>query len=290
MTHFILDTIEIQVWYLKDEETYGRVNDAHAAFLGHPKEAIENMTLWEIIPEGTAGDYVNANKKAFAAKHSTYTEEWMTNARGEKRLLIITKTPKLDPEGNVEYMVCSAQDITERRRAEEALRESEQKYRDIFDNAVEGIFQTTLEGRYSSVNPALAKMFGYASPEEMISEVSDIGNQQFVEPTIGKKIVVQLIERGVVKDYEVQVRRKDGSLFWILINARAVKGGDGRLSYIEGTNIDITERRRADQELRKLMRAIEQSPASIVITDTQDRKSTRLNSSHRALSRMPSSA
>jgi PAS domain S-box-containing protein len=265
----LLDTIDTQIWYLKDEETYGAMNNAHAAFLGHPKEAIEYMTLWEIIPEGTARDYVNANKKAFAAKHPICTEQWMTNAQGEKRLLVITKTPKLDPEGNVEYMVCSAEDITERRQAEEALRESEQKYRDIFDNAVEGIFQTTPEGRYRSVNPALSRMFGFASPEEMISEVFDIGNQEYVDPAVRKNIVEQLRERGVVKDCEVQVRRKDGSLFWTLLNARAVRDGDGRLSYIEGTNIDIMEHRRADQELRKLMRAIEQSPASIVITDTQ---------------------
>jgi two-component system, sensor histidine kinase and response regulator len=269
MTRLFLDTIEIQVWFLKDEETYGWVNDAHAAFLGHPKETIENRNLWDIIPESAARDYVCANKKAFAAKQPTYTEEWMTNALGEKRLLVVTKTPKMDPEGNVEFMVCSAQDITEHRRTEDALRESEQKYRDIFDNAVEGIFQTTPDGRYSTVNPALAKMFGYESSEDMVSSLTDSSIQEYANTTIRSRIIKQLTEKGVIRDFKVQVRRKDGTLFWTLLNARAIKDSDGNLICIEGTHLDVTEYMKADQELRKLTRAIEQSPASIIITDKE---------------------
>ena len=265
----LLDSIETQVWYLEDIETYGIINKAHAGFLGHPKKTVQHKTLWDIFPEDIARAYIDANKAAFTGKHQTFTEESMTNAQGEKRLLAITRTPKLDHEGNVEYMVCSAEDITERRQAEEALRESEQKYRDIFNNAAEGIFRTTPDGRYSSVNPALAKMFGYESPEDMVSSITDIGIKEYANPMIGSNVIRQLTERDVIKDFKVQVRRKDGTLFWTLLNALAIKDSDGKLICIEGTNQDITEYMRADRELRKLMRAIEQSPASIVITDKE---------------------
>jgi len=115
----LLDTIDIQVWYLEDEQTYGAVNNSHAAFLGRTKEELERRTLWEVLPAADARSVIDGNHAPFAVKKQIHTEEWLTDAQGRKHLLSITRTPRIDPSGNVEYVVCSAADITERKQAEE---------------------------------------------------------------------------------------------------------------------------------------------------------------------------
>ncbi len=97
---------------------------------------------------------------------------------------------------------------------EEALRLAEEKYRSIFENAVEGIFQTTPEGRYLKVNPALAKMHGFASPEEMMASLTNIGQQLYVDPARRDEFARLMREQGIVRDFESQVYRKDGSIIW----------------------------------------------------------------------------
>jgi two-component system, cell cycle sensor histidine kinase and response regulator CckA len=142
-------------------------------------------------------------------------------------------------------------DITDRWLAEEALKDSEGKYRQIFENATEGIYQTTPEGRYLRMNPSFSKMFGYASPQEMISSITDIGRQLYVNPEDRKEMARRLSEHNEVTDYEAEVYRKDGSRFWISINIHTVRDSVGNILYYEGTNVDITERKMAEEETLK---------------------------------------
>jgi len=124
----LLDNIEVQVWYLKDIENYGAVNNAHANFFGIKKENLEHKSLREIVStEEEAEDCIEGNRQVFEEKVPVRSEEWLINGDGEHRLLSISKTPKLDEEGEVEYVVCSAADITERKKAEEALAKSEKE-------------------------------------------------------------------------------------------------------------------------------------------------------------------
>jgi PAS domain S-box-containing protein len=136
-------------------------------------------------------------------------------------------------------------------RKTKELLQAEEKYRYIIENAVEGIFQTTPEGRYVSVNPALAHMFGYDSPEDMMSSVVDIGRQIYVNPEQRKEYLQLLDEKEVIKHYEARMYRKDGSIFWASINTRAVRDDAGNILYYEGFAIDITERKQAEQALRE---------------------------------------
>jgi len=149
------------------------------------------------------------------------------------------------------YIEGSCIDITEKWRAEEALRASEEKYRNIFENATEGIYQTTPEGRYLSVNPAFARMFGFDSPQEMIDAVKDIGKELYVNPEDRQEMVRLLREHDRVEGYEVEVYRKDRSRFWISINIHTVRGDAGNVLCLEGTNVDVTERKQAEQALRE---------------------------------------
>jgi PAS domain S-box-containing protein len=141
-------------------------------------------------------------------------------------------------------------DITDRKEAEEAQRESEQKYRTIFENAVEGIFQSTLDGRYLNVNPALASMYGFETPEEMIRSVSDKTNL-YVDPGERKRLIEQILEQGIVIGYEVERCRRDGSRFWASMNVRVIRDGQGKALYYEGTVEDITSRKLAEETLRQ---------------------------------------
>ena len=142
-------------------------------------------------------------------------------------------------------------DITERKRADEALQKAEKKYRDIFENAVEGIFQTTRDGRFIMVNPALARMVGFDSPEELMRERADISLQHYVEPQRREEFKRLLEEHGIVRGFEYQAYRKDGSKIWILDDVRAVCDERGSVLYYEGTSEDITERKRAEEALRE---------------------------------------
>jgi PAS domain S-box-containing protein len=133
----------------------------------------------------------------------------------------------------------------------EALRRAEQKYRSIFENATEGIFQTTPEGMYLSANPALARMYGYSSPAELLADLTDISCQLYVEPDRRRKFTLAMRNDGRIRDFESQIYRRDGSIIWIAENARAVHDEvTGELLYYEGMVQDIT-RRKAAEEARK---------------------------------------
>ena len=178
-------------------------------------------------------------------------EETITDWRGSVRVLHTIKIPFSMEDADCDALLGVSTDITERARAEEAARKSEERYRSIFENAVEGIFQSTPEGKFLSVNPGLASMMGYESPEEMIAAIDDIGGQQYLDPERRLKFRHLLEERGRVENFEYQIRKKDGSTGWARINARAVHGGDGRILYYEGTHENITERKKVEEDLRE---------------------------------------
>jgi PAS domain S-box-containing protein len=142
------------------------------------------------------------------------------------------------------------QGIKERQQAEESLRQAEEKYRSIFENASEGIFQATPDGRYITANSALARIFGYALPEELMTQISNIGQQLYVEPMRRDDLAALLESEDTLSDFESQVYRKDGSIIWISENIRAVRDVNGVLLYYEGTVADITERKQSEVALR----------------------------------------
>jgi PAS domain S-box-containing protein len=144
------------------------------------------------------------------------------------------------------YRLAIVRDITERKRAENALREAGHKYREIFENAGEGIFQSTPDGRFISANPALARMHGFDSPEDLIRSRDDISRQIYVDPTRREEFKRLLEESDIVRGFECQTFRKDGSKTWISTNARAVRDEAGAIRYYEGTAQDINERKRAE--------------------------------------------
>ncbi len=162
---------------------------------------------------------------------------------------LVSCTPFFDEAGNLEKIIHIATDMTDKVKTERALRESEAKYRSIFEDAVEGIYQTTPEGRFMTVNPAMARMTGYGSPDEMIASVTDMAIQVYVDPEDSLKFGEIMARNGVVSGYEVEWRKKDGSVISVVLNVRAVKDGQGRVLYHEGIAEDITGRKRLETQL-----------------------------------------
>lgn len=165
------------------------------------------------------------------------TESWFT----------ASISPTLD-----QSVLWVARNITERKRSEEALQQAEAKYRNIFENALEGIFQSTVDGHYLCANLSLARLYGYSSPAELMRHLTDIGHQLYVKPQRRTEFVRLLQQNDAVSDFESQVYRKDGSVIWIAENARAVRDlNTGELLYYEGTVEDITVRKLAKEQLHE---------------------------------------
>jgi PAS domain S-box-containing protein len=141
--------------------------------------------------------------------------------------------------------------MADNRQTEESLREAEPKYRSFFENACEGIFQTTLDGKFITANYALAQMLGFDSAEEMIAARTDIAHEHYVDPQRRDEFKRLLDATGVVLEFELEAYRKDGSRVWLSENVRAVRDESGEVQYFEGTCLDITERRRAEEALRE---------------------------------------
>ena len=131
------------------------------------------------------------------------------------------------------------------------LQQAEEKYRAIFDNAIEGLFQSTLEGRFITANPAMARILGYDSPEEMIATITDVTHQLYVNPDNRAEAARIQEERGVLQGFEFEAYRKDGARIWLSVNRRSVRNENGEEIYREGSVEDVTERKRAEHDLRR---------------------------------------
>lgn len=138
----------------------------------------------------------------------------------------------------------------ERHEADRSLLAAEEKYHGIFDHLVEGVFQTTPEGHYLMANAALARIYGYASPEDLMSHVTDIGRRLYVAPGRREEFKRTMDEHDTITGFESQIFRKDGSIIWIAENCHAIRDEQGRLRHYEGTVEDITQQRLAEERVR----------------------------------------
>jgi len=162
-------------------------------------------------------------------------------------------------------------DITERKKTEQRLIEAEKRYRSIFENAVEGIFQATNDGRILVVNPALSRMLGYESPEDCLATIWNLGEQHYVNPSDRERLLSLLEEKGLVIGFECELYRKDKIKIWVSINVRAVYDENGNFLYQEGSIEDITAKKIAQDELRRLgefnKAIIDNAPVAIFTLD-----------------------
>lgn len=226
-------------------------NNAAAALVGlESPESGRGLNITDFLhPEHTdaAFEHLEAVK---GGKEGFFAEYKVVAVTGEERW-VEGLGSKIHLSGRSVDIV-TLRDATARKQAEDGLREALAQYQKLFENAVEGIFQTSPRGRFVSVNPSLARMMGFASPQEMIHAFTDIGAQHYVVPEDRNRFCDHLARFGVVNGFETQVYRKDKSVIWVSISAMAVLDKKGEVQTYEGTVEDITERKQAAESLRAL--------------------------------------
>ncbi len=211
------------------------------------------QSSWKIIRED-GSDFASLELPSYLALTTGQAQtavlmglEWNS---GDITWLSVSAAPLWHPGEDVPYAAVSTfSDITDRRRAEEALRSAEESYRSIFENSMEGIFQTTLDGRFRTVNPALARMLGYASPREVMEQMTDIATQLYYTPEGRERLMTLLFAEEKIAGFEVEFKRRDGSGLWVSLNARLHRSSQGDVEFVEGTMQDITERRGDEQRM-----------------------------------------
>ena len=175
-----------------------------------------------------------------------------------RTLHLLTAATLLD-HGEPLVLAGTIQDITDRLALERATGETEQVYRGMFENALWGIFQTTPEGRYIRVNRALSRIYGYNSPEALVTALTNISRQLYVNPDRREEFVRLMRENGQLSGFESLVYQHDGSLIWISESCREIRAASGELLYYEGTVEDITHRKHSEADLMAAREEAEQA-------------------------------
>lgn len=241
---------------------YLEIVPTNAQIVYEPTAERIGKTVYDVLPTTLAEQFVINIQRALNTRKTVYLEYSMpirhtqhaptdsalfnTHASLNGEAWFAASVSPL-PDNRVIWV---ARNITERKRAESALKKAEENYRSIFENAAEGIYQVTAEGRYLSANPALMAMYGCTSLDELNDWRLNVGRQTFLEPEAQSQFIAALERAGVVSHFEAQVCRRDGTVIWVNENARAVRDRNSTLLYYEGTVQDITQRKVAEAALQ----------------------------------------
>jgi PAS domain S-box-containing protein len=237
------------------------------------REQVVGQSVLDLVAAESRSTFIGMHQRVCQGE-SVVKEFEIVGLNGARRWMESHAAPLLDKESRVMALLAVTRDVTERKSAEEALRHAEQKYRRIFENATEGIFQSTPDGKLIDANPALAFMYGFDSPEEMVRDCNDIA-QLYVDPSRHEEFRKLIETHGVIRDFEYQAFQKDGKKIWISSNARAVRDDKGSCSYYEGTAHDITDRKQTENDLIKqkemLQTIVDHIPVMINFSDSDGR-------------------
>ena len=256
----LLDTIPAPVYYKDADGVYQGCNKTFSDYiLGLPKEKIIGRKLFELdgtIPADLAKVYHEQDQKLFAKPGLQSYELQIRCADGKKRDFLFRKAvygnSTTESAGIIGIMV----DITDRKKSEKALHESEERYRTLQENLPVGIFRTTPDAKILAVNPATLKMLRYESVDDlMVIPAYDL----YAEPERRQVFLDRLKAEGKVEDFEVKFKRKDGTTFWVSISATLVTDRDGNFTYIDGILQDVTEHKLAELEKSKLQDQLRQA-------------------------------
>ncbi|HBA88067.1 MAG TPA: hypothetical protein DCZ75_08785 [Geobacter sp.] len=256
----ILDNAAYGIISTTTEGIVSSFNRAAEHLLGYPAEEVvgkltpvcwhdqEEISRRALQLSEELGETVAPGFEVFAVRlrrNLPEENEWTYIRKDGTRMPVLLSVTALQgASGQITGFVGLAYDLTERKQAEA-------RYRALFENAVDGIFQTTPSGRFIDANPALARMLGYTSARELMACVTDIPQQLYAWPEHRAEISHLMEERGVVEAFETRLYRKDGSSIWVSVNGRAVCNGSGAILYWEGITEDITERKKAEEELNR---------------------------------------
>lgn len=243
----LVKTIPDLIWVKDINGVYLTCNLMFEYFFGASAKEIIGKTDYDFVDKELADFFRNHDKKAIKAGRPTSNEEWVVFANdGHRALLETIKTPMYDSKGNTIGVLGIGRDITDRKNAEEKLRQSEVKYRNLIETMPDGYYRSTPEGRFVEVNQAMVDMLGYSSKDELLS--IDIKTQLYFKPEDRDNLTLQL------DPFDLDVytlKKKDGTAVWVEDHGWFVRDDNGNIIFHEGVTRDITERKRSEQQLQK---------------------------------------
>jgi diguanylate cyclase (GGDEF)-like protein/PAS domain S-box-containing protein len=228
-----------------------RFNRACEAITGYRATEVQGRPFWDIfiVPEELKTVKENFAKLVAGRFPLNAENHWLTK-RGTRRWITWSNTALLDHNGDTEYIIAAGIDMTARREAENALHLSESRFRSIFDNTVEGIYQIAPDQENLYANQALAGIIGFDSVEELQQQWPQVRQNLYVDSANADELIQRMNKEGQVIGFESQIRRRNGERAWVRQNARAVRDEQGQVLYYEGTISDITGRKEAEAKLR----------------------------------------
>jgi PAS domain S-box-containing protein len=254
------DAVDVQVWYLQNPETYGAVNAAHARFLGLPKSAIERKPIAEVTSSEKLESLIPINRAVFWKTEPSYHEYWMENALGEARYLAVTRTPKLDSDGKVSYVMCVAEDLTERIRHEEKLRLETERMSLAARAAKLGVWDLDLRNDVLTWDAQMFALYGL-DPDQ--APAGDDRWRMCLHPddVVRAEGEFQAALAGL-REYDTVFRiisPKDQSTHYIHAIGSVVRDVLGAQTRMIGVNFDVTQEREREHALRDANRLLEQT-------------------------------
>ncbi len=259
----MMDTIPIQMWFLSDIETYGRVNQSHASFMGLQKQDMEFKKLQEFLPADVANVCKQSNQAVFLSKKAVISEEWIPDANGIRRLIQITKTPRFNKAGNIEYIVCFGIDITDYRTAELSMAQSEENFRTFIETINDIVLIGNLDGQIIYSNPAATTKLGYSPAELKTMRLLDL------HPTwVQKEAEIILTEMFNGKRSFCPLPLISKNQHIIPVETRVWFGKWNGTTCIFGISKDLSKEQEALQKFDRLFRM---NPALMAVTRLPDR-------------------
>ncbi len=248
----LLAAIPDIIMEVDNNKVYVWANQAGIEFFGEDVIGKEAAFYFE----GEQDTYAVVQPLFNGDESTIYVESWQRRKDGQKRLLAWWCGVLKDDHGNAIGALSSARDITESKRVEVALRESEERFRSLYENSTVGLYRTTPDGRILLANPTLVRILGYSSLDELATR--ELEKHGF-EPSYDRAQFLERIERdGEVEGLESSWTRRDGTAIFVRESARAIRDLQGKTLYYDGTVEDITERKRAEDEIRRLNAELEQ--------------------------------
>lgn len=240
----VLNTVPANISWVNEDGVFMGVNRCLANSLSLSPGAIVGKTANAIQGNAQLGQFL---KEFLISPREVEDRRIEIEIKGEPRCYLVGVQKYQQGKAAVSFGI----DITECQQAEDALKIAEEKYRSIFENALEGIFQSSPDGHYISVNPAMAKIYRYDSPDDMIENVTNISQQIYVDGERRTDFMRAIQEQGTVEGFEYRSYRKDGTIIWVQIDARVVRDKHNNVLYYEGIVQDTTERVYREEQLRR---------------------------------------
>ena len=268
-TEFAMDNASYMITWVGREGRFVYMNREAQKVLGYHYHDVISKKFIDIVAGVFSFPWDDVWEKIKKDQHYTLEIVLVTSKGIEIPVEMVLNYLKFKDK---EYCCCFAKDITEKKKSENALKESEQKYRDIFEKSVLGLFKSTPDGKLIDANDAFARMYGYSNAAEILAANLDISRQLYADPNDRKEVLRILAENGTIENYETQHLKRDRTRFWISITARTIRNKDGEVVVYDGTYVDITRHKLAELALKesehKYRTLVENIPEKIFIKDT----------------------